>query len=290
MFRSFALTLALALSAVSVLFLVIGKAASKGEAILPALPGLAGEETGDGKPPTPGPRLRIHTVAVGESLSSIARRHYGDAKAWKPVAEANGLQPPYVLQAGQKLALPGLGEEGYRPTAVGSRSEHSRRQPRADSRELLPGFSPGLILRILGMYLLGVVVFGGIILDQSARVLEVRRRSLGRAFVAMALASVAFLSALVMAGGLALELDDLLGRSWAIVIGYGVGAGGISILSVLAVMKYTFHTTTGKAMFLLVSYRFALAFALVTTALSAWLVLSGRLANGIESVARLIQA
>ena len=43
MFRSFALTLALVLSAVSVLFLVIGKAASKGEAILPALPGLAGE-------------------------------------------------------------------------------------------------------------------------------------------------------------------------------------------------------------------------------------------------------
>ena len=44
---------------------------------------------GAGPPTTSGGSVRRHRVQSGETLSSIAARYYGDASAWRRVAEAN---------------------------------------------------------------------------------------------------------------------------------------------------------------------------------------------------------
>ncbi len=51
---------------------------------------------------------RIHTVATGDTLSSIASKYYGDASKWNKIAEANKdvLKDPNSLQLGQKLKIP----------------------------------------------------------------------------------------------------------------------------------------------------------------------------------------
>ena len=72
MFRSIALTLALVLSAGSVAFVTLGKAADEGRAILPALPVIGDDATGFSEAPGP-ERWRVHTVSIGQTLSSIAR-------------------------------------------------------------------------------------------------------------------------------------------------------------------------------------------------------------------------
>ena len=46
------------------------------------------------------------TVQRGETLSAIARRHHTTPAA---IAQANNLKPPYGVQAGQKLTIPGGG-------------------------------------------------------------------------------------------------------------------------------------------------------------------------------------
>lgn len=46
------------------------------------------------------------TVQRGETLSAIARRHHTTPTA---IAQANNLKPPYGVQAGQKLTIPGGG-------------------------------------------------------------------------------------------------------------------------------------------------------------------------------------
>ncbi|KHK93627.1 membrane protein [Novosphingobium malaysiense] len=49
-------------------------------------------------------RAGFHIVEPGETLSGIANRT-GVASA--TLAEANGIEPPYIIRAGQKLAIPG---------------------------------------------------------------------------------------------------------------------------------------------------------------------------------------
>ncbi|MBC7446871.1 MAG: LysM peptidoglycan-binding domain-containing protein [Hymenobacteraceae bacterium] len=52
-----------------------------------------------------------YTVKSGDSLSKIAKAHYGDAMQWKHVYEANkaliGANPD-MIQPGQELVLPKL--------------------------------------------------------------------------------------------------------------------------------------------------------------------------------------
>ncbi len=53
------------------------------------------------------PRLaRIHRVAAGDSLYSIARRYYGDGARWRSVLDANGLYDSHELRVGQELLIP----------------------------------------------------------------------------------------------------------------------------------------------------------------------------------------
>jgi len=55
---------------------------------------------------------RRHTVVSGDSLSKIAKHHYGDANAWRRIYEANRHtigDNPDLIKPGQDLVIP---EEG----------------------------------------------------------------------------------------------------------------------------------------------------------------------------------
>ncbi|MGW1978156.1 CIS tube protein [Streptomyces sp. NPDC001889] len=71
-----------------------------------------------GQNPTSGSReaRRTHRVVAGDSLPLLAWREYGDATAWRVIAEANGIDDPTRLTPGRELLVPGLddhtGEEG----------------------------------------------------------------------------------------------------------------------------------------------------------------------------------
>ena len=47
-----------------------------------------------------------YTVKKGDTLFSIARTTYGDAKQWKKIADANGITNERALRIGQTLTLP----------------------------------------------------------------------------------------------------------------------------------------------------------------------------------------
>jgi nucleoid-associated protein YgaU len=60
-----------------------------------------------GQNPTSGGErgLRSHTVLPGETLDLIAYRELGDAARWHHIAETNGLDDPWALRPGQRLAI-----------------------------------------------------------------------------------------------------------------------------------------------------------------------------------------
>jgi nucleoid-associated protein YgaU len=45
-------------------------------------------------------------VGRGDTLYSLARRYYGDAKRYRDIASANGLDPSVTLSVGTDLVLP----------------------------------------------------------------------------------------------------------------------------------------------------------------------------------------
>lgn len=51
---------------------------------------------------------QTHVVAKGESLSKIAKQHYGDANQWRRIYEANRdqISNPDLIHPGQKLKIP----------------------------------------------------------------------------------------------------------------------------------------------------------------------------------------
>ncbi|MEU1401252.1 tail protein X [Streptomyces sp. NPDC005728] len=53
---------------------------------------------------------RVHRVVAGDSLQSLAWREYGDAAAWRAIAEANGIDDPGHLPTGVELVLPAVEE------------------------------------------------------------------------------------------------------------------------------------------------------------------------------------
>lgn len=55
---------------------------------------------------------KTHTVQRGERLSMIAAAHYHDPTLWRPIAEANGIDNPRLLQPGQVLSIPALRPAG----------------------------------------------------------------------------------------------------------------------------------------------------------------------------------
>jgi nucleoid-associated protein YgaU len=65
-----------------------------------------------GQNPTSGAReaRSTHRVVAGDSLPLLAWREYGDATAWRTIAEANGIDDPMVLVPGTELIVPGMDE------------------------------------------------------------------------------------------------------------------------------------------------------------------------------------
>lgn len=53
---------------------------------------------------------RVHRVVAGDSLQSLAWREYGDASAWRAIAQANGIDDPARLPNGVELVLPAAEE------------------------------------------------------------------------------------------------------------------------------------------------------------------------------------
>lgn len=136
-----------------------------------------------------------------------------------------------------------------------------------------------MFLRLIGCYVAGMLLIGGVILNASARVLQVKRRSLVRSTAAMTFASLALGFVVILAWGLSVQLDSALAPAAGALGATAAYVGGAALLSFLAVytiMLYSFNTTTGKAWFLVGSYRIALTFILAFTALSGWLLLAGQ--------------
>jgi nucleoid-associated protein YgaU len=52
-----------------------------------------------------------HRVVAGDSLPLLAWREYGDATAWRTIAEANDIDDPMVLVPGTELLVPGTDEQ-----------------------------------------------------------------------------------------------------------------------------------------------------------------------------------
>lgn len=52
---------------------------------------------------------RVHRLVAGDSLQSIAQANYGNAAAWRQVADANGIDDPMRLRNGTSLLLPDVG-------------------------------------------------------------------------------------------------------------------------------------------------------------------------------------
>lgn len=63
-----------------------------------------------GQNPTSGARTArsTHTVVAGDSLPLLAWREYGDAAAWREIAEANDIDDPLALTPGTELVVPAL--------------------------------------------------------------------------------------------------------------------------------------------------------------------------------------
>lgn len=55
---------------------------------------------------------RVHRVVSGDSLQYLAWREYGNAAAWRAIAEANSIDDPNRLYPGTELMLPAAEEVG----------------------------------------------------------------------------------------------------------------------------------------------------------------------------------
>lgn len=53
---------------------------------------------------------RVHRLVAGDSLQSLAWREYGNAGAWRAIAETNGIDDPARLTPGTELILPAVEE------------------------------------------------------------------------------------------------------------------------------------------------------------------------------------
>ncbi len=56
--------------------------------------------------------LRVWVVEAGQTPGEIARKVYGDARLWRKLLSANGIEDPRSLREGTKLQIPPLREEG----------------------------------------------------------------------------------------------------------------------------------------------------------------------------------
>jgi nucleoid-associated protein YgaU len=51
-------------------------------------------------------RTHIRVLRAGETLAHIAQEAYGDPRAWRPIADANGIERPRFVPPGTALKVP----------------------------------------------------------------------------------------------------------------------------------------------------------------------------------------
>ena len=63
---------------------------------------------------TPAAPARSYTVAAGDSLSKIAKKHYGKSGKWRAIYDANREQidDPDLIHPGQVLRIPAIDLDG----------------------------------------------------------------------------------------------------------------------------------------------------------------------------------
>jgi nucleoid-associated protein YgaU len=86
-------------------------AAAPAPAAKPGAPAAGGPQAVPVSQPAAGAG-QSYTVQKGDSLSKIAKKHLGDANAWKKIYEANRAtigDDPDLIKPGQKLQIPGGG-------------------------------------------------------------------------------------------------------------------------------------------------------------------------------------
>ena len=71
----------------------------------PAAPA-GGRATNPPPSPLPAGGGKVATVAPGDTLSGLAKKHLGDASRWQEIAALNGINDPKGIRPGQKLRLP----------------------------------------------------------------------------------------------------------------------------------------------------------------------------------------
>ena len=59
-------------------------------------------------PPESPDTTKFHRVEAGDSLWSLAVAEYGDAGAWRAIADANGIANPRLLRTGDMLRIPAI--------------------------------------------------------------------------------------------------------------------------------------------------------------------------------------
>jgi nucleoid-associated protein YgaU len=83
----------------------------EGKAVeIPDFSGVTGTVRGEGLPP----EARTYTVEKGDTLSHIAKAHYGKASKWRAIFDANRdiLDDPDKIRPGQVLTIPAIDLDG----------------------------------------------------------------------------------------------------------------------------------------------------------------------------------
>jgi len=85
---------------------------------IPAAPSVTGE-----------PEEAVYVVKKGDSLSKIAKALLGSTDRYKELAKYNKIPPPYTLDVGQKVRIPGRKSKSELPTAPPPASEWAHAAP-----------------------------------------------------------------------------------------------------------------------------------------------------------------
>jgi nucleoid-associated protein YgaU len=51
-------------------------------------------------------KAQVYVIKPGDSLSKIAKEFYGNANDYQKIAEANGIEDPNKIRAGQSISIP----------------------------------------------------------------------------------------------------------------------------------------------------------------------------------------
>lgn len=84
----------------------------------------------------------LYTVQIGDSLSKLSKKFYGDPSKYPVIAEANKISPHNILVAGMRLHIPSLPTLGDAVEEVTVTNEMLRNPGSGTSRVPVPESTP----------------------------------------------------------------------------------------------------------------------------------------------------